>query len=644
MKRRTASAVVVLLCAGALGLFAAPRAGAHALLVKAVPSDGAGLSSSPSTVTLEFSEAPDPDLSRIDVLDTSGTTHQKGEAQAVPGDPHRLRVALEPLGKGVYTVSWRAVSRVDGHLTAGAYAFGVGVSPSEIQNAKVTNEAAPTLSGAEVAGRVLLYIGLILLVGGSWVYGFAFSSQPRGSKSLMLAGVAFAVVGLVAFALAQKATTGASLSRLLGTPLGHALIGRGIGIGVAAVSVVVGAAVPGRRRIAWDVAGVAAAATIFVHAAAGHAAAGGVVWFKVTEHFVHVATVGVWVGGLAAVLAGIRRVEPDERLRAVRRFSTVAGVALFVVAGTGTGRAYQEVGSWSALVSTGYGRVVLGKVAGIGVLAALGTWNRYRNVRKADVDPAALRRTSSVELTVAVVVLVLAGLLASLAPARSSQAQASSSVVVEGTDFTREVNARLEITPGQSGVNAFSVEIDAKSGVPVRGVALRLSPASGDVEPSKVTLKRSDGRWVARGAAVATPGRWRAVVVVDRGTDSVEIPLTFHTVCPQPATTQEVEGLRLYTFDLGDKSVQTYVDPRKPGNNEVHFTLFDQKGDELPLANEARITAERGDRVIDLDERRLSPGHFVAGGRLVAGDWIFDLEGTTKGGEAVNVCFEDVIG
>jgi copper transport protein len=582
-------------------------------------------------------------LSRIDVLDTSGTTHQTGEPESVPGSPERLRVAVERLDKGVYTVSWRVVSRVDGHLTAGAYAFGDGVSPAEIDAADVTSEAAPTLSGAELTGRVLLYVGLLLLIGGSWVFGFAFPSTRPGSRTFMAAGVVVAVAGLVVFALAQKASAGVPLSKLLPTPLGRALIERAVGIAVAGTAVAVGAFSAKRRRVAWDIAGVAAAATMFVHAAAGHAAAGGVVWFKVTDHFVHTAAVGVWIGGLAAVLIGIRGAAPDERLRAVRRFSTVAGVALFVVAGSGIGRAYQEVGSWSALSSTGYGRIVLGKVAGVGVLAGLGALNRWRNIRRVGDDPTPLRRTAHVELTVAVAILVLAGLLASLAPAKSSATEPPSSVVAEGEDFTGEVSVRLEITPGQAGVNAFTVDVDVERGASVRAVRLRLTPATGDVQPSRLELERSDGEWVARGSAIATPGRWRAVVVVDRGADSVEIPLTFHTVCPEPTTTQEVGDLRLHTIDIGGYSVQTYTDPAKAGNNEIHFTVFDATGDELALADDATVSGVRGDRVVRLEPRKLSPGHFVAGGKLTAGEWVFDFDGETKGGDAVIVCYEDVV-
>ena len=69
----------------------------------------------------------------------------------------------------------------------------------------------------------------------------------------------------------------------------------------------------------------------------------------------------------------------------------------------------------------------------------------------------------------------------------------------------------------------------------------------------------------------------------------------------------------------------------------------DAKGEELPLADGATVTGVRGDKVARLDPRKLSPGHYVAGGKLTAGEWVFDFDSETKGGDAVIVCFEDVV-
>jgi copper transport protein len=558
--------------------------------------------------------------------------------------PRGIKVALKSLGKGVYTVSWRVVSRVDGHFTAGAYAFGVGVSPSEIENADVPAASGSSPSPWEVAGRAVLYAGLFLLLGSAFVFGFvlqAASGSNLGDRARFVAGagLALSVVGLSLLAFAQARSAQASVADLLSTPIGRALLGRAIGVGIAVAAVVV--ALLTGRRLAWDVLGVAAGATIFVHTSAGHAAAGGLVVPKVILQFVHFSAAGVWIGGLAALLVAIRGLEPEARSRAVRRYSTVAGVALFAVAATGTVRAVQEVDTWGALLSTGYGRAVLGKIFGVCVLGGLGVLQRYRSMRAVAEDPAPLTRVGKTELVVAAAVLVVAGLLASLAPAKSL-GDDRQSVIVSGADFGRSVEATLEITPGQAGVNAFTVTLDIKRGPRARGVTITFTSLAGDVEPSKLALERDGDRFVARSSAIATPGRWRAVLLADRGADSVEVPLVFHTACPE-GRVQMAGDLTLRTIDLGGgRTVQVYVDPAKAGTNEVHFTFFDAKGVEFPVA-QGRMDAAKGDRAVDLKPDKLSAGHFVANARLTKGDWLFDFMGETKGGDRMTVCFEETI-
>ena len=76
-----------------------------------------------------------------------------------------MRVTLpHDLGDGVYTVSWRVVSTADGHLTAGAFAFGVGVTEGEVA-AVPEAPSTPSPSPLAVAGKVLLYAGLAVAVG-----------------------------------------------------------------------------------------------------------------------------------------------------------------------------------------------------------------------------------------------------------------------------------------------------------------------------------------------------------------------------------------------------------------------------------------------------------------------------------------------
>src|SRR5436190_18127059 len=78
---------------------------AHAALVLSDPLEAVALGDSPAAVRLTFSERPDPALSEIRVLDSSGAEQQVGRPLAAAGDPLTVFVNIKPLDRGVYTVS-----------------------------------------------------------------------------------------------------------------------------------------------------------------------------------------------------------------------------------------------------------------------------------------------------------------------------------------------------------------------------------------------------------------------------------------------------------------------------------------------------------------------------------------------------------
>ena len=72
-----------------------------------------------------FSEPVDIDFSEMKVFDTNGnqidykdTSYYEGELSII--------VTTPPLEDGVYTVSTKVLSKVDGHLVPGAFLFAVG--------------------------------------------------------------------------------------------------------------------------------------------------------------------------------------------------------------------------------------------------------------------------------------------------------------------------------------------------------------------------------------------------------------------------------------------------------------------------------------------------------------------------------------
>lgn len=617
------------------------------MLSSSTPEDGAELTEGPSEVVLSFTEEPEPSLAEVRVVDAAGAAVSTAPATPVSARPEQLRVPVGDLADGVYTVTWRVVSRVDGHATAGAFVFGVGVAPQAADTPETVSEVAPP-TPMEVGGRWLLFIGLGLLIGLAWVGALAFQRTPQAVFTLGSWAWLASTLGLVGLAAGQWQAAGAGAGLLLGTRIGTALILRAAGIALAGAAFLI-ARRAGRSAPFLAVVGAAAAGTFLAHVAAGHAGAADSPVLDVGAQWIHVVAGGVWLGGLAALLVGVRGIRAEERSRAVRRFSTVAGVTLFVVAGTGVVRALGELSSWGDLFSSLYGRLVLAKAALLVALAILGAINRYRNVPASGTTATGLSRVSRGELALGLAVLAAAALLASVSPPQQlGRAAGRSGVVAVGSDFAGTTRIRLEAGPGTAGSNRFTVRLtDPDTGEPVEAdrVSLRFTYLGPDpVGTSTLNLSPSgSGAFRAQGANLSLAGRWEVVVLVQRGADSVEVPLQLGTTCdarPLPAD----QGPTLYDVELPSGSAQGYVDPGVPGDNEVHMTYFDEQGAEARVGDDVGITASSGDDTMTLEPRRLGPGHFVAPATLPAGRWRFDMRATSADGGALPACFEHTIG
>jgi methionine-rich copper-binding protein CopC len=96
----------------------------HSGLQRAEPPVESTLKRPPSEVKLHFSERLEPAYSTVRVMDRSGAQVDRRDAHVDPSDALLLRVKLQPLEHGTYTVIWRVLS-VDSHVTEGRFTFRV---------------------------------------------------------------------------------------------------------------------------------------------------------------------------------------------------------------------------------------------------------------------------------------------------------------------------------------------------------------------------------------------------------------------------------------------------------------------------------------------------------------------------------------
>ncbi|MFB7662839.1 FixH family protein [Kitasatospora sp. NPDC056138] len=145
-------------------------------------------------------------------------------------------------------------------------------------------------------------------------------------------------------------------------------------------------------RLGLGIAGlVLATALAATWAAADHAAVGIQVWLALPLGILHLLAMALWLGGLTALVAGLRNGLP---VAAVERFSKLALGAVSVLAATGLYQSWRGVGSWGALVDTEYGRLLLVKigcvVAMVGVAWISRAWvARLRTGEAAEAEESA---------------------------------------------------------------------------------------------------------------------------------------------------------------------------------------------------------------------------------------------------------------
>jgi copper transport protein len=540
-------------CAGLAGVlfvlvamvWAPAPAQSHALLVSSTPADGESVDTTPTQVLLTFTEVPDLKLTTVHVLGADGKQLETGAVATVAGQPTQVSVPVSALPKGVYTITWRTTSASDGHTTAGSLAFGVGVpaiAAGTNGTASAVQSPSPTVLG--IAGRWLFYVGAVLMLGAAVVGAFVVADVRNVPGLAVLAAWLSAAAGLALTIADQRAKAETSLGTLLSSSTGHKLLTEVAAVALAGLAVGWAAFRPSRRALL--AVGAGAAAVMLGRTLAGHADSSTVRWFTITVHWGHLVSVGAWVGGLLWLLVALRRGDPGQGRGLARRFSSVAGVTLAVVAVTGTLRAVNLVGAWDRLASTDFGVALLVKLGLFAALVALGAVSRFRHVPAAAAAEGLgrLRRVVRGEVAVAAGVLgataVLAGLPPSAILAEASRPPPPATIIVTGNDYATSVRVRLAVTPGLPGPNRFDATVsDYDSGRPFAAetVSLRFQIKDfPDVAPATLDLTRTpNGQWGGFGRPISIDGSWTVTAMVQSGADAVEVPMQF--VPRKPETT-----------------------------------------------------------------------------------------------------------
>jgi copper transport protein len=584
-----ALALSLALACALVGVSAAPAA-AHAALVASTPAAGASVDRAPAAVSVRFGESVQASSDAIRVLDAEGARVDEGGAAAVPGHPDTVAAALRPgLGRGTYTVAWRVTS-ADSHPVHGAFAFSVGpAGPAAVPLAGVDRGADPAVAALVHLARGAGYAGLALLVGAAGTALLLDGTAGRAAlrRQTCAGGLVLTVSAAVSLLAQGPYAAGGGLGSLLDPGLLHTTLSGRTGV-VEAVRVLLAAALTlpaalaepeGASRAGEPAApgtGESAAGTPEVPAAAapdapgrwartapyarfvpllalaatfsatGHPVAGRFVPLAFAADLLHLAAMGLWLGGLVALgtlCAGGAAVPVEAFAGTVRRFSPLAAWCVGVLAVTGVLQSLRELTSVADLLDTGWGAYLLVKLAVVLGLLVLARRARGWTRRHTSPDGPSLRtmrRTLAYEAAAGAVVLALSAMLAGSAPPSdrppapkpATQASPPSPARLRAPYDTGSPggsgSAAVALTPRQDGSTAVAVTLTTLDGTPAKPAELTAAltlPALG-LGPLALPLHpATEGHWTA--TTTLTPkGAWRLTLTV-RTSDIDEAAVTF---------------------------------------------------------------------------------------------------------------------
>ncbi|MEU8497465.1 copper resistance protein CopC [Streptomyces lavendulae] len=637
---------------------AASPASAHAALTASDPKDGAVVATAPAQVTLSFSEQVAMGDDSIRVMDPQGKRVDTGELRDMcSGSTVRYGTALHSgLPNGTYTVAWQAVS-ADSHPVSGAFTFSVG-APSATSVSLPDRQAGGGPVGVvyDIA-RYAAYAGFTVLVGGA---AFILLCWRRGSaerplQKLVVRGWVTLTAATLAMLVLRTPYTGSGkfadvfdldgLQAVLETKTGASFVSRLLLLGAAALFIAVLFGAYARRQKtssaaeavdetgAGDGTGAEAEAEAEAEAAdeaeketsdlafglaiGGTVVAGGIAaTWALAEHastgiqpgiampvdILHLLAVAAWLGGLVALLVALHKV-PDIEREAVQRFSKVAFISVLVLAVTGVYQSWRQLGSWSALTGTSYGRLLIIKVSLVAVLVAIAYLSRKWTGRL-----GAVRSTED---------------------AGAGATGEEPAEVLAGVDVSRETS-----TGSGSGSDAGS---DAGAGAdPRRAAQLARQRAAREKAREKQVRDADPGRAGLRRSVLAEAGVAVVLLAVTTVLTSTEpgraAQLETNRSTAGPAVPNRAVKITL-PFDTGGQNgkgtVRLELDPGRVGANTLHLWADGEDGKPLDLP-EIKIAftlpaKEIGPLPVAPD--RDAPGHWSASGVQLplAGEWRIDV-------------------
>jgi len=506
-----------------LSFVSIPFAAAHPFTEETIPSLASNAPVGTTEVIVYFSEPVDANFSEIKILDNGGSQIDNKDTNYYDGESS-LIVTTPPLEDGVYTVTTKVLSKVDGHLVPGAFLFGVGDVIIKDQNLPAVDLEIIFLpeAGARFPGILGQTIVLGAVIASLIIWGTQNKQLIREeldkveifhhAKFMSITGIGLMLVFIsnILTIVVQTIRLETSPLDVIQTYFGTIWLARMI-ITIILLAIWFGMdrkkTLSKRNQILMLVISLALISTSSL---IGHGAASEQTGALALD-YIHNLVSAVWIGGIIyfvfVLLPTFSQLKESARekmsLVIIPRFSIAFIISIGIVVITGPTLMWSLESDVGLITESVFGQLIILKITIAAILVGLGGFVQFKVQNNAEKNFSSgkisvhnrLKKSLKVEAVLGIILLGVVALLTNgTLPAGQIQ-QVSGQEVVYGfktAEFSENAKFDIDISPFSSGVNTILVKVSDFEGNQLYDsdqIKVKLSNPSKNISPIEVHME-----------------------------------------------------------------------------------------------------------------------------------------------------------
>ena len=533
-----------------------PLASAHPFLLDSEPGQGQNAPAGTTQIITNYSEAVEIGFSELRVYDANGNQIDNKDT-AYNGGETSLIVTTPPLEDGVYTITSKVLSKIDGHLVQAAIVFGVGdvkIDSSLLEK----QENSETTFIPESIARFPGLVGQTIVLGGVIVSITIWSSQQTRFREVFAdINEQFKIkfskiigIGVIATFASNFIMLGVQTWRLETSPLD--VIGTTFGttwlIRMIITIIIIGLWFWMEKKNEITIKGqipllIASLILIATTTMMGHGASTELEAPWILDYS-HNLLSSIWIGGVIffafVALPTITKTENSIKekitLSLIPRFSGLFIIAIGILIITGPTLLWFLDDNVASLTDSTYGKLILIKIAIAAAMIGFGGMYQIKFLKNMhDLEKLNISRKISKPLKFeAGLGIALLAVVALLVNSSLPAGEIQSADAIQGTFgyesvlFSENAKFDVKVLPAGIGSNTISVIVtsyDDKPLADISGLKIKVSNPQKNISPIEAEVTENVQDSVTKYSADATfgfAGNWQIELEAQRAENSNE--------------------------------------------------------------------------------------------------------------------------